>query len=188
MNSEFKIYTKTGDQGSTSLLGGTRVSKDHDRIEAYGTLDELNSFIGLLYDQDIPVRYKNILVRIQDCVFRAESFLAADKEEHTAALPRITEEDVRLLETEIDDMNIGLPPLHSFVLPGGHQAASLSHVARTVCRRAERITIRVSRTHYVEPVIVTYLNRLSDYFFMLARKLTYHFNAVETLWNKHNTK
>lgn len=184
MSSEFKIYTKTGDTGQTSLIGGSRVPKYHDRIEAYGTLDELNSFIGLIRDQEIDDHLKQILVEIQDRLFTAETMLAVDPEKAPfRKLPEIFEEDVILLENEIDRMNEELPPLANFILPGGHQTVSYCHIARTICRRAERITLRLSQQSHVNQLIIKYLNRLSDYLFVLSRKLAKDLNAVETRWN-----
>lgn len=182
MSDGFKIYTKGGDKGQTSLLGGSRVPKYDDRIEAYGTLDELNSFIGLVRDQDIAQRYKDVLLQIQHVIFVAESNLAADKAEHLERLPKVTESEIELLEREIDHMNLDLPELRSFILPGGHVAVSLCHVARTICRRSERLTIKLSEKHPVDQLIIKYLNRLSDYFFVLARKVGKDLNAEETLW------
>jgi len=182
MSEGFKIYTKGGDQGQTSLLGGTRVPKYDERIEAYGTLDELNSFIGLVRDQEIDKRYKDVLLQIQHIIFVAESNLAADKAEHLVRLPKVSEADIELLEREIDLMNLDLPELRSFILPGGHVVVSYCHVARTICRRAERLTIKLSEKHSVDVLIIKYLNRLSDYFFVLARKVGKDLNATETLW------
>ncbi len=180
---EFKIYTKTGDKGETSLIGGSRVPKYHDRIEAYGTLDELNSFIGLVRDQDIDEDTRHILIEIQDRIFTAESLLALDPEHPPRRkLPEIHEEDVILLEKEIDKMNESLEPLMNFILPGGHPVVSMCHVARTVCRRAERITIRLAQQVEVNPLVIKYLNRLSDYLFVLARKLAKDKQAAETVW------
>ena len=183
MAEEFKIYTKTGDKGQTSLIGGTRVPKYHPRIEAYGTVDELNSYIGLISDHDIPQDLKDILLEVQDRLFTLESQLALDPEAKiTRPLPSIAEEDVIILEKAIDEMNTMLPPLHSFILPGGHVTVSHCHVARCICRRAERITIRLSEVHPVEPLNIKYLNRLSDYLFVLARRISVHYNAPENPW------
>ena len=183
MNAELKIYTKTGDKGETSLLGGTRVPKYNDRIEAYGTLDELNSYIGLLRDLDINIRYKEILLIIQDRLFTAESLLATDPlHEPVYALPQMHDEDILLLENEIDKMNEVLPTLTSFILPGGHMAVSHAHIARCICRRAERLTIKLSISSPVDMIIIRYLNRLSDFLFVLARMLAKDFNAKETVW------
>jgi cob(I)alamin adenosyltransferase len=183
MNSEFKIYTKTGDKGETSLIGGTRVPKYHERIEAYGTLDELNSFIGLIRDQDIDDLSKKTLIEIQDRVFTAESLLAVDAENPPPRkLPEIIESDIEFLENEIDRMNETLPPISNFVLPGGHPVVSYCHIARTICRRAERKTLKLSQTYQVHALVIKYLNRLSDYLFVLSRKMTIDFDAIETPW------
>lgn len=183
MSSEFKIYTKTGDKGETSLIGGTRVPKYHERIEAYGTLDELNAFIGLIRDQNIDAETKAILIEIQDRLFTAESSLAVDSDHPPLRkLPELNERDVVLLEKEIDKMNEELPPLSSFVLPGGHPVVSYCHIARTVCRRAERITIKLRENYQVNDLVIKYLNRLSDYLFVLSRKMTKDFNAEEIPW------
>lgn len=182
MSNQFKIYTKGGDKGETSLLGGTRVPKYHDRIEVYGTLDELNSFIGLLRDQPMDQHYKNVLLNIQEKIFIAESRLAADQQEHLDRLPLISSDDVLALEKEIDEMNIGLPELRSFILPGGHPAVSYCHIARTVCRRAERLSIRLSEKFSIDETILIYLNRLSDYFFVLGRRFTHDLDVEEIHW------
>lgn len=179
---QLKIYTKGGDKGETSLLGGTRVPKYHERIEVYGTLDELNSFIGLLRDQPMDQHYKNVLLNIQEKIFIAESRLAADRQEHLDLLPLISSDDVLALEKEIDEMNVGLPELRSFVLPGGHPAVSYCHIARTVCRRAERLSIRLSEKFSIDETILIYLNRLSDYFFVLGRRFTHDLDIDEILW------
>jgi cob(I)alamin adenosyltransferase len=182
MNREMKIYTKGGDKGETSLLGGTRVPKYHERIEAYGTLDELNSFIGLLRDQVKDMHTREILLDIQENIFVAESHLASDKPGNLQHLPKISEESIDLLEREIDMMNDKLPELKSFILPGGHPVVSYCHISRTICRRAERLTIKVKEKYEINNEIIKYLNRLSDYFFVLARKFSYELNAREILW------
>lgn len=185
MDSEFKIYTKTGDKGETSLIGGTRVPKYHERIEAYGTLDELNSFLGLIRDQPVDAHSREILIEIQDRIFTAESLLAADPSAKFKTLPGLDEKDIKLLEIEIDLMNESLPPLSSFVLPGGQSYASYCHVARCVCRRAERLTIKLveNNTETLQgEMVIKYLNRLSDYLFVLARKFTFDNNGTETPW------
>jgi cob(I)alamin adenosyltransferase len=183
MAAEFKIYTKTGDKGETSLIGGTRVPKYHDRIEAYGTLDELNAFLGIIRDQDVDEHTNAILLEIQDRIFTAESLLAQDVDKPgLRKLPQLREEDITLLETEIDAMNEDLAPLQNFILPGGHPAVSYCHIARTICRRAERITIRLATIAPVSELVVKYLNRLSDYLFVLARKLSKDFGVEETTW------
>jgi cob(I)alamin adenosyltransferase len=182
--SEFKIYTKLGDKGETSLIGGKRVPKYHQRIEAYGTVDELNSFAGLIRDLVDNDRLKKVIIEIQDRLFTAESLLATDHETQIdRKLPVIVESDITFLEEEIDRMNEELPPLTSFILPGGNVVVSYCHVARTVCRRAERIVIRLSGVYPVDPLVIKYLNRLSDYFFVLARYLSHHLGAEEIPWN-----
>ena len=184
----FKIYTKGGDKGETSLLGGTRVAKSHDRVEAYGSLDELNSFIGLLRDREIAARYREVLIRVQECLFISEALIARDPEVPTRELPLLSEEDITLLEKEIDAMNEELPPLTSFILPGGHAIVSECHIARTICRRAERALIRLSLNSPVDDIIICFLNRLSDYLFVLARKTGKDLGATETPWIvKNNT-
>lgn len=178
-----KIYTKTGDKGKTSLLGGTRVPKFHPRIEAYGTIDELNSYVGLLRDQDIDAHDKAILLEIQDRLFTLESMVAKDPEvKLTYELPQVNQEDIQLLEMEMDAMNENLPELKNFILPGGHTIVSYCHIARCVCRRAERHTLRLAQAQPVEEVIIMYLNRLSDYFFVLSRKLAQDLDVNETPW------
>lgn len=181
--SEFKIYTKLGDKGETSLLGGRRVPKFHDRIEAYGTIDELNSFIGLIRDQEIDQNTVKILIEIQDRLFTIETLLATeDREKAGRKLPGLNASDITMLEDEIDKMNEQLPPLNSFILPGGHTVVSHAHVARTICRRAERIIIKLDQNERLDPLILKYVNRLSDYFFVLARKFAKDFGAEETPW------
>jgi cob(I)alamin adenosyltransferase len=181
--SSHKIYTRTGDKGQTSLIGGTRVPKYHPRIEAYGTIDELNSYIGLIRDHDIDQHFKDVLLEIQDRLFTAESIVALDPEtEATVKLPALAESDITLLEKEIDFMNEVLPELKSFILPGGHPIVSYCHIARCVCRRAERHTIRLSQAQAVEDKVIRYLNRLSDFLFVLARRLAKDLGANEMLW------
>lgn len=177
-----KIYTKTGDAGTTALIGGTRVPKFHIRIEAYGTVDELISFTGLLRDQEINVHHKQFLVGIQDRLMACASILATDCENCDVKIPSITEEHVVDIEKEIDRMEEGLKPLTSFILPGGHPAVSICHVIRTICRRAERKTLYLSTEHAVDQLVIKYLNRLSDYFFVLARKLTDELSVEEIPW------
>ena len=177
-----KIYTKTGDKGQTSLIGGTRVPKHHIRIESYGTVDELNSWIGLIRDQAIDDRSKEILVEIQDRLFTIGSSLASDPEKSKMKIPDLKEEDITLLEKEIDAMNEVLPEMRSFVLPGGHTTVSYCHIARCVCRRAERLTIHLSENSFVAGLVIKYLNRLSDYLFVLSRKFTRDLSAQEIPW------
>jgi len=183
MEHEWKIYTKTGDKGETSLIGGTRVPKYHERIEAYGTLDELNSLIGYLRDQLIHVHLREVLLRIQENLFTAESELATDLgKEIKHMLPHLSEEDVIELENEMDAMNQHLPALSSFILPGGHPLVSLCHVCRTVCRRGERIIIKLASDMAVDEILIKYVNRLSDYFFVLARELAFMNNIPDLPW------
>src|SRR5258706_530582 len=177
-----KIYTKKGDTGKTSLIGGTRVSKNHIRIEAYGTVDELNSWIGLVREETKDKATKDILFRVQNKLFDTGSLLAADPENNKMKLPQLSEADVVLLEKEIDKMNEALPPIKNFLLPGGHTAVSHCHIARCVCRRAERRVTDLAEASAVEPVIIKYLNRLSDYLFVLSRKLAADYHAEEILW------
>jgi len=177
-----KIYTKKGDKGETSLLGGTRVAKSHIRIESYGTVDELNSWLGLIRDQEIDESTKKILIQIQDRLFTIGSHLASDPNKKGIKIPDIKEEDVTTLEKEIDKMNEVLPVMKSFVLPGGHYTVSYCHIARCVCRRAERCAVHLSSQENVESIIIKYLNRLSDYLFVLSRKLTQDLNAEEIPW------
>jgi cob(I)alamin adenosyltransferase len=184
MSDEMKIYTRTGDKGQTSLIGGTRVPKYHSRIEAYGTVDELNAFVGLIRDHNtVDGQLNSILLEIQDRLFTLESHLAEDPQGVVSRkLPALLEEDVKLLENEIDRMNEELPPLSSFILPGGHPLVSYSHLARTVCRRAERISIQLAEAHQVPSIDLRYLNRLSDYFFVLARYFSKLTSSIETPW------
>lgn len=178
-----KIYTKTGDSGETSLIGGRRVPKYHEQIEAYGTVDELNSYIGLVRDYSTDEHSREALTEIQERLFTIESLLAADPEvPGKVKLPYILEEDISLLEKEIDEMNRDLPGIQLFVLPGGHPCSSMAHVARTVCRRAERVVLRLSRDHPVDPICIKYLNRLSDYLFVLSRKINKDNNISEITW------
>lgn len=178
-----KIYTKTGDKGNTSLIGGTRVPKFHIRVEAYGTVDELISFIGLLRDQQIDKHHKETLVLIQDKLMACASILATDCENCEVKIPEILDSDIKILENEIDLMDSVLPPLNSFVLPGGHPSVSYSHIARSVCRRAERNVLKLDPEIKNLDMVIKYLNRLSDYFFMLSRKLAKELNAKEIPWN-----
>ncbi|RLD45133.1 MAG: cob(I)yrinic acid a,c-diamide adenosyltransferase [Bacteroidetes bacterium] len=181
--SNWKIYTKTGDKGNTSLIGGTRVPKYDDRIEAYGTVDELNAWIGLIRDQEIDNHSKTILLEIQDRLFTIESLLATDTESKTVKLPSLSKKDVLVLENEIDKMNQQLPELTSFILPGGHPIVSYCHLGRTVCRRSERLVIKLAEKYDIDPLIVTYLNRLSDYLFVLSRYFSKKFGGIESVWN-----
>ncbi len=186
-----KIYTKTGDKGQTSLIGGTRVPKHHIRIEAYGTIDELNSWIGVIRDSipaenmqaGIPYQHtKIILIDIQDKLFTIGSHLASDPEKSKMKLPDIADAAVSILENEMDAIDNSVPAMRNFILPGGNLTVSYCHVARCVCRRAERCIIHLSESAPVDEVIIRYVNRLSDYLFMLSRKLTQDLGAEEIPW------
>jgi cob(I)alamin adenosyltransferase len=179
-----KIYTKTGDKGTTSLIGGTKVPKSHLRIEAYGTVDELNSYIGLCRDILMDENSRTVLQEVQDRLFTIGSSLACDPiKEPKMRIPDLKEEDVTLLEKEIDKMNEAIPPMKSFILPGGHITVSHLHIARCVCRRAERCCVRLElESLEVEQVILKYLNRLSDYLFVLARFAAFQLNSGEIPW------
>jgi cob(I)alamin adenosyltransferase len=177
-----KIYTKKGDKGKTSLIGGVKVPKSSERIHAYGTVDELNSFIGIVRDSYIDPHSNDILYRIQNLLFTIGSHLAAHPEKNKMKLPEILEADVVQLEREMDTMNEVLPALTNFILPGGNIAASYCHVARCVCRRAERLVVGLAEHDVVEPIIIKYLNRLSDYLFVLSRKIAFDAGATEVIW------
>ena len=177
-----KIYTKTGDEGTTALFGGKRVSKADLRIESYGTIDELNSWVGVLRDQDVNRSRQAELVEIQDRLFTVGSILAVEPGNTKVKVPRLSDEDVTFLEKLIDDMEKLLEPMKVFVLPGGHQSVSFGHVTRTVCRRAERLVIALDGQEGVDPLVIKYLNRLSDYFFVLCRAMTAELKAKETPW------
>src|SRR6195952_3341029 len=177
-----KIYTKTGDKGLTSLIGGTRVAKHHIRIESYGTVDELNSYIGLIADQELTVHDKEILKQIQDRLFTIGSSLAADPEKSKMVIPDLHLEDIELLELEMDAINEQLPELRHFILPGGNNAISFCHIARCVCRRAERLSVHLSEESRVDEKVNIYLNRLSDYLFTLARKVGNEHKVPENKW------
>lgn len=179
-----KIYTKTGDLGKTSLIGGTKVPKSHIRIETYGTVDELNSHIGLLIDYLEHLKTKAVLKEIQDRLFTIGSSLACDPErEPLMKIPDLKEEDINLLEREIDHMNDVLPPMKFFVLPGGHVSVSQGHVCRCVCRRAERLCVNMKEHHiFVDPLVIKYLNRLSDYLFVVSRYAGHLIGIAEIAW------
>ena len=179
-----KIYTKTGDKGTTSLIGGTKVSKAHIRIEAYGTVDELNSFVGLCIDYLLPLKINNVLREVQDRLFTIGSSLACDpQKEARLKIPDLKEEDITLLENEMDAMDKVLPVMKSFILPGGHPAASSLHIARCVCRRAERCGVRMKEEgDEIPDLIIKYLNRLSDYLFVLSRYTIHELKAEEIPW------
>jgi len=177
-----KIYTKTGDKGFTSLIGGTRVPKFHLRIESYGTVDELNSYIGMIRDQDITTHDKDLLKEVQDRLFTIGSSLAADPEKSKMIIPDLNLEDIELLEKEMDAINEQLPELRHFILPGGNNTISFCHIARCVCRRAERLTVHLATESNVDEKVTVYLNRLSDYLFVLARKIGNEQKIVENQW------
>ncbi|BDC98321.1 cob(I)yrinic acid a,c-diamide adenosyltransferase [Persicobacter psychrovividus] len=176
-----KVYTKTGDKGTTALVNGKRVSKSHIRLDAYGTTDELNSYIGLIRDRSTDQERRALLQDIQDRLFTIGSHLAKDGEVKFA-LPELHEEDITILEKAIDKMQETVPPMRSFVLPGGHETSSFCHIARCVCRRAERNVIKVSEESEVPDLVVKYLNRLSDYLFVLARMVIYELKLEEIPW------
>ncbi|MFA7273559.1 MAG: cob(I)yrinic acid a,c-diamide adenosyltransferase [Crocinitomicaceae bacterium] len=177
-----KIYTKTGDKGQTSLIGGTRVPKSSMRIESYGTVDELNSYLGLIRDQAIDPEYIRQILEIQDRLFTIGSHLATDIEKSKMKIPDLFQQDIENLEHWMDEMDALLPEMRSFVLPGGHPTVSHTHVARCICRRAERIIVDLMNHEQVEDIVPQYMNRLSDYIFVLSRKLTLDLNAKETPW------
>jgi len=179
-----KIYTKTGDLGKTSLIGGTKVPKSHIRIEAYGTVDELNSYIGLVSDHLTHEHSKLILKEVQDRLFTIGSSLACDPDkEPLMKIPDLKEDDVSLLEREIDRMNTELPEMRSFILPGGHVSVSVTHIARCICRRAERLCVNMQEHDlFVEPLVIKYLNRLSDHLFVLARYVGHLLGIDEIAW------
>src|SRR6195952_835063 len=177
-----KIYTKTGDKGLTSLIGGTRVPKHHLRIESYGTVDELNSYIGMIRDQDITLHDKDLLKEVQDRLFTIGSSLAADPDKSKMVIPDLNIGDIELLEKEMDTINEQLPELRHFILPGGNNAISFCHIARCVCRRAERLSVHLSEESRVDEKVNIYLNRLSDYLFTLARKIGNDQSIPENQW------
>ena len=177
-----KIYTKTGDKGQTSLIGGTRVPKYHLRIESYGTIDELNSYIGLISDQELTSHDKELLKQVQDRLFTIGSSLASDPDKSKMVIPDLYLADIELLEKEMDAINEVIPELRHFILPGGDQAISFCHVARCVCRRAERLVVHLATESTVDEKITIYLNRLSDYLFTLGRKIAHERKIAENQW------
>ena len=177
-----KIYTKTGDQGITSLLGGVRVPKSDLRIDAYGTIDELNSYVGLLRDQEVNLSRADILKEIQDRLFTIGADLATVPGKDKVKKPDLHAEDIQMLEHQMDGMEADLPPLTAFILPGGHQSVSFCHLARTVCRRAERLAVELASYEQVNEMVIQYLNRLSDYFFVLGRKMAQELEVEEVTW------
>ena len=178
-----KIYTKKGDQGHTGLIGGTRVSKGELRIEAYGTVDELNSYVGLIRSFDINSNSVLQLMEIHDRLFTIGSSLASDPEKSNMKIPDLLESDVESLENWMDEMDTTLPELTSFVLPGGHPFIGHIHVCRCVCRRTERLVVTLDEHDFVAPLVLTYLNRLSDYLFVLGRKIAMELNIQEKEWH-----
>lgn len=190
-----KIYTKTGDKGTTALIGGTRVKKHHVRIESYGTVDELNSWLGLVRDQKIDSRSKEVLIKIQEKLFIVGAILATDPEKAILKngkkrlnIPEIKAKDIELLEKEIDIMDEALPQMTHFILPGGHTTVSYCHISRTVCRRAERMSTLLYENEPFNENVLLFLNRLSDYLFVLARKLSENLQAEEIKWIPENTE
>jgi cob(I)alamin adenosyltransferase len=177
----YKIYTKTGDAGETSLFGGKRLPKCDIRIEAYGTVDELNSWIGLVIDTTPEYSMKNQLIAIQSILFNIGAILATDPEKKLP-VSSLLPDDVESLEKAIDVMETDLPPLKNFILPGGHVSVSNCHITRCVCRRAERAVVALSLEESVDSLVITYLNRLSDYLFVLARKTTQTVGLEEIPW------
>lgn len=179
-----KIYTKKGDKGKTQLLGGSIVNKDHVKLECYGTIDELNSFIGNIYDQDLKKFHKEILLNIQNQLFNLGSVISFDGKKDKIKLPNITAKNIEMLEKAIDKMELTLPMLKNFILPSGHPTTSKCHIARTVCRRAERNLVTLSKTSEIDNLHLQYLNRLSDYLFVLSRAVLKENNAEEIEWQK----
>ena len=179
-----KIYTKKGDKGKTQLLGGSLVDKNHIKLECYGTIDELNSLVGNIYDQEISAFHKEILFKIQNQLFNLGSIISFDGEKDKVKLPNITTQNIKMLEKAIDKMEGELPMLRAFILPSGHPSASKCHIARTVCRRAERNLVALSQEENINNLYIQYLNRLSDYLFVLARAILKDNNAQEIAWQK----
>jgi len=179
-----KIYTKKGDKGKSQLLGGSMVDKNHIKLECYGTIDELNSFIGNIYDQEISIFHKEILFKIQNQLFNLGSIISFDGEKDKIKLPNITTQNIKMMEKAIDKMEEELPMLRAFILPSGHPTASKCHIARTVCRRAERNLVALSQEEQIDNLHIQYLNRLSDYLFVLARAILKDKNAQEIQWQK----
>lgn len=177
-----KIYTKKGDKGLTSLIGGTRVPKHHLRIESYGTVDELNVYIGLIRGQDIDKATQEVLKEIQDRLFTIGASLAADPEKSKMKIPDLHLSDIEFIEAEIDRMDAVLPPLKHFILPGGSDPVSFCHLARVICRKAERLSVHLAETSFVEEKVIIYLNRLSDYLFILGRKIAFDSKIEEFIW------
>ena len=179
-----KVYTKKGDTGKTKLLGGSVVSKNNIRLECYGTIDELNAFIGNIYDQQLSKQHKSILLAIQNQLFNLGSIISSDGTKQQIALPNISETNIEVLEAEIDKMDAYLPKLKSFILPSGNDIASKCHIARTICRRTERNLVALAETTEINPLHLKYLNRLSDYLFVLARDILFSSGSKEIQWQK----
>ena len=177
-----KVYTRKGDEGKTGLIGGTRVPKFALRIDAYGTVDELNSYLGLLRDKAVDESAKLMIITIQDRLFTIGSWLASDPEKGKMQLPEILKEDITLLEEEIDKMDEELEPMRFFVLPGGHETVSFCHITRCVCRRAEHLVTELNEESKLNPLIMAYLNRLSDYLFVYGRFVSAKLGAEEIPW------
>ena len=184
----YKIYTKTGDKGTTSLIGGTKIPKSHFRIEAYGNVDELNSYVGLCRDLLTDEQSRTTLSAIQDRLFTIGSSLASDpRKEIKMKLPQLRESDILLLENEIDIMTDAIPAMKNFILPGGHVVLSHLHIARCICRRAERSVVKLQiKKEEVKPLVLKYLNRLSDYLFILARFTGHQMGVEEIPWKPRN--
>ena len=177
-----KIYTKTGDKGTTSLYGGKRVEKYNLRIESYGSVDELNSFLGLLRDQEIKPIFRDFIIKIQNNLFNIGAILATPNPETLSKLPKIEKHHIQELEEKIDEFDKSLPPMTHFILPGGHQTVSYCHICRTICRRVERLVFKLSNEINVNSSVTTYLNRLSDFLFVLARMLSKDLSVDEIKW------
>ena len=179
-----KIYTKKGDKGKTQLLGGSMVDKNHIKLECYGTIDELNAFVGNIYDQKISAFHKEILFNIQNQLFNLGSIISFDGKKDSIKLPNVKSENIEMMEKAIDRMEESLPMLKNFILPSGHASASICHIARTICRRAERNLVALGQHQEIDPLHIQYLNRLSDYLFVLARAILKENNASEIEWQK----
>lgn len=177
-----KIYTKGGDLGETSLFGGKRVSKAELRIDAYGTIDELNSYIGLVSDFEESIAHLDFFLEVQENLFILGSILAASPDKPTLNIPEIKEENIVKVEKQIDLLEEDLPQLQYFILPGGHTKVSQTHIARTICRRAERVTVALNSSESINPLVIQYLNRLSDYLFVYARYLGKSLQVPERSW------
>ena len=179
-----KVYTKKGDKGKTQLLGGSMVNKNHIKLECYGTIDELNAFIGNIYDQEISTFHKEILLKIQNQLFNLGSIISFDGKKDKMQLPNVTTENIEMMEKAIDKMEESLPMLKNFILPSGHPTTSKCHIARTVCRRAERNLVALGQEQEIDGLHIQYLNRLSDYLFVLSRAILKENNAPEIEWQK----